>query len=256
MSLSSTVALVTGAASGLGRATAERLLKQGARVVLVDLPSSDGEKLVQSLGSKAVFSPADVTNPNQINQALDAAKKQFGQEVNTSVHCAGIGAAAKTLNKKGLPHSLEEFTKVLTVNTVGTFNVMRLAAARMATNELVDGERGVIISTASVAAYDGQIGQVAYAASKGAVVGMTLPVARDLSGNQIRVNTIAPGIFHTPLMSSLPQAAQDSLAQTVPFPKRLGNPDEYAHLAQHIIENKYINGEVFRIDGSIRMPPK
>ena len=255
MKLSETIAVVTGGASGLGRATAEHIAANGGKVVLLDLPSSKGEEVAAEIGANARFSPCDVTSEEMVNAALDLAEKEFGR-VNCAVNCAGIAIAAKTLGRKGV-HSLDAFLKVLTVNTGGSFNVIRLTAARMTENQPNEGgERGVIINTASVAAYDGQIGQAAYSASKGAVVGMTLPIARDLSRSGIRVMTIAPGIFRTPMMAGLPEKAQQALAQMVPFPPRLGEPPEYAALAGHIIENGMLNGEVIRLDGAIRMSPK
>ncbi|KAJ0411728.1 hypothetical protein ATCC90586_002112 [Pythium insidiosum] len=255
MSLANRVALVTGSASGLGRAAATRFVKQGARVILCDLPTSDGLKVARELGPNCHFHPTDVTSEEDVTAALDLAESSFGQPVNVAVNCAGIALAIKTVSKKGA-HQLFQFQQTINVNTVGSFNVARLAAERMAKSKGLDcGERGVIINTASIAAYEGQIGQVAYAASKGAIVGMTLPMARDLASYGIRVNTIAPGLFKTPLLAGLPEAVQQELGATVPFPSRLGNPDEYAQLAQAIIENKMINGEVIRIDGALRMPP-
>lgn len=256
MSLAKYVALVTGGSSGLGRAVVERLVAGGARVAIVDLPTSKGQDVVQQIGTdKVIFAPADVTSPANIEEALNALKQKYGQEVNVAVNCAGIGMAKKVLTSKG-PHSLEEFSRVLQVNAIGTFNVIRLAAERMALNTPVEGERGVIVNTASVAAFDGQIGQSAYSASKGAIVGMTLPIARDLANLGVRNVTIAPGVFATPLMQALPKKAQDTLGALVPFPPRLGQPSEFAHVVQFIVENKYLNGEVIRLDGALRMPPK
>lgn len=256
--LASRIALITGGASGLGRATAERFAKNGAQVIICDLPSSEGEKVAKSIGSSAVFVPTDVTKEDNVMEALNVAEDKFGV-VNTVVNCAGIGIAVRTVSKKGA-HDLKSFEKVLHVNVVGTFNVIRLAAERMVLqlegDDTADGERGVIINTASIAAYDGQIGQAAYSASKGALVGMLLPIARDLSSYGIRVNTIAPGLFKTPLLAGLPQKVQNELGASVPFPSRLGDPSEYAHLAQSIVENPMINAEVIRIDGALRMPPK
>lgn len=253
MNLTDSVALVTGGASGLGLATARVLHDQGASVVLVDLPSSDGAQVAEELGSRARFAPADVTDAAQITAALDTAE-QLGT-LRVAVNCAGIGNAIKTVSKKG-PFPLEAFTTVVGVNLIGTFNVIRLAAERIAATEAVDGERGVIVNTASVAAFEGQIGQAAYSASKGGVVGMTLPIARDLASLQIRVNTIAPGLFKTPLLGSLPQEAQDSLGAQVPHPSRLGDPAEYAALVAHIVANPMLNGETIRLDGAIRMAPR
>mmetsp|Transcript_34162 Transcript_34162/g.85751 ORF Transcript_34162/g.85751 Transcript_34162/m.85751 type:complete len:265 (-) Transcript_34162:34-828(-) len=254
------VALVTGGASGLGRATAQRLARNGATVVIADLPSSNGHEVAAEIG--AHFSPTDVTNEVDVNKALDLAReKAGGREVNIAVNCAGIAIAKRTLSKKGA-HPLEDFLRILTVNTGGTFNVLRLASARMATTDVENspvlhkGERGVIVNTASVAAFDGQIGQIAYSASKGGVHAMTLPAARDLSSSGIRVNTIAPGVFKTPMVAGLPPKVQELLGAQVPFPSRLGDPDEYAHLVQSIVENQLINGETIRIDGALRMPPQ
>ncbi|XP_076058904.1 hydroxysteroid 17-beta dehydrogenase 10 [Oratosquilla oratoria] len=254
--LKGVVSLVTGGASGLGRATVERIVAQGGRVVICDLASSEGAKVAENLGSNAVFSPTDVTSETDVANALALCKDKFGS-LNVAVSCAGIGAAVKTYNfKKNIPHSLEEFSRVLNVNACGTFNVIRLAAGVMGENEPnEDGQRGVIVNTASVAAFDGQIGQAAYSASKGAIVGMTLPIARDLAPTGIRVCTIAPGLFLTPLLMNLPEKVQAFLAKTVPFPQRLGHPDEYAQLVQSIITNPMFNGETIRLDGAIRMQP-
>jgi len=221
---------------------------------MADLPSSGCEVVAKELGPCAVYAPVDVTSEVDVAAALDLAEREFGSNVNLAVNCAGVLIASKLLGKKG-PHDLQHFLKLMTINVGGTFNVCRLAAARMATNPTAEGaERGVIINTASVAAFDGQMGQCAYAASKGAVASMTLPMARDLSGFGIRVVTVAPGIFLTPMMSStVPQAARDALAKMVPFPKRLGDPDEFAQFVQFAVENQYLNGEVVRLDGSLRM---
>ena len=265
MDVLGTVALITGGASGLGAATARRLYDAGASVVLVDLPGAAGESLAAELnmmegaaGNRAVFVPADVTNEEQVQAAVDAAAELGPLRI--VVNCAGIGTPGKVLGRDGvLP--LEAFNRVIQVNLVGTFNVIRLAAAAMAATEpaateLGGPERGVIINTASVAAFDGQIGQPAYAASKGAVAAMTLPIARELARSLIRVVTIAPGIFETPMMAGLPQEAQDSLGHQVPHPSRLGRPAEYANLAAHIVDNAMLNGETIRLDGAIRMGPK
>eukprot|EP00667_Euglena_gracilis_P014391 EG_transcript_14917 len=252
--LARVVALVTGAAQGLGRATALRFVEQGARVVLADLPSSGAARLAQELGPNAAFAPVDVTSEADVEAALDLAQRTFQSEVNVAVNCAGILVASKTVGKKG-PHKLNDFLKVLTVNVAGTFNVCRLAAARMrATAPDAAGQRGVLVNTASIAAFDGQSGQAAYAASKGAVAALTLPMARDLSEFGIRVVTIAPGMFETQMMTeTVPAAAREVLAQQVPFPKRLGRPEEFAALVQVAVESPYLNGEVVRLDGSLRL---
>lgn len=265
MDVLGTVAVITGGASGLGAATAKRLFDAGASVVLIDLPSSAGADYAAGLnaagsgsGARAVFVPADVTNEAQVQAAVDAAVALGPLRV--VVNCAGIATPGKVLGRDGiLP--LEAFNRVIQVNLIGTFNVLRLAAAAMVATESVSTElggpeRGVIINTASVAAFDGQIGQPAYAASKGAVAAMTLPLARELARSLVRVVTIAPGIFETPMMATLPQEAQDSLGQQVPHPSRLGRPAEYASLVAHIVENAMLNGETIRLDGAIRMGPK
>jgi NAD(P)-dependent dehydrogenase (short-subunit alcohol dehydrogenase family) len=244
------VAVVTGGASGLGLATTKRLLSAGAQVVVIDLR---GEDAVKELGDRARFAQANVTDPEAVGAALDIAESLGPLRIN--VNCAGIGSAMKTLSKDG-PFPLDVFTKTIEVNLIGTFNVLRLAAERIAKTEPIGEERGVIINTASVAAFEGQIGQAAYSASKGGIVGMTLPIARDLSREHIRVVTIAPGLFKTPLLGSLPEEAQKSLGAQVPHPARLGDPDEYGALAVHIIENPMLNGEVIRLDGAIRMGPR
>lgn len=254
--ISRVIALVTGGVSGLGQATAARLARQGARVVVADLPGSDGQSVAKEMGENVTFVATDVTSESEVGNALQVAEERYGGPVNVAVNCAGIAIAKRTLTKKG-PHPLEEFHQVLKVNTVGTFNVIRLAADAMTRGEQLNesGERGVIVNTASVAAFDGQIGQAAYSASKGGVAGMTLPIARDLAKSGIRVCTIAPGLFMTPMLAGLPEAVRNQLAQTVPFPQRLGHPDEYAHLVQMIIENPMLNGEVIRLDGALRMQP-
>jgi len=250
MEIRDAVAVVTGGASGLGLATTKRLLDAGAQVVVLDLR---GEDVVRELGDRARFVEADVTDEAAVGRALDVAESLGPLRIN--VNCAGIGNAIKTLSKDG-PFPLDGFKKVIGVNLIGTFNVLRLAAERIAKTEPVGEERGVIINTASVAAFEGQIGQAAYSASKGGVVGMTLPIARDLARELIRVVTIAPGLFKTPLLGSLPEEAQKSLGKQVPHPARLGDPDEYGALAVHIIENPMLNGEVIRLDGAIRMAPR
>ena len=247
---SSHVALITGGASGLGAATARRLHAAGANVALLDLATADGGVLVDELGERAVFVPADVTDPDAVTEAIGQAR-ELG-EVRVAVNCAGVGWAARILGREG-PHDLELFQTVIGINLIGTFNVLRLAAAAMVDNEPVEGDRGVIVNTASIAAYDGQVGQIAYSASKGGVVGMTLPAARDLARHQIRVLTIAPGTFDTPMLAGLPDEARDALAEDIPHPHRLGRPDEYGLLVHQLIENPYLNGEVVRLDGSLRM---
>ncbi|MDM7491274.1 3-hydroxyacyl-CoA dehydrogenase [Rhodococcus sp. CSLK01-03] len=253
MIVNDSVAVVTGGASGLGLATVKALLADGAQVVIIDLPSSNGETIAKELGDRVRFAAADVTDEAAVTEALDLAESLGPLRV--AVNCAGIGNAVKTVSKKGA-FPLDAFKKVVDVNLFGTFNVIRLAAERIAKTEPVDGERGVIINTASVAAFDGQIGQAAYSASKGGVVGMTLPIARDLASLLIRVVTIAPGLFKTPLLGSLPEEAQKSLGQQVPHPARLGDPSEYGALAAHIVSNPMLNGEVIRLDGAIRMAPR
>jgi len=246
---------VTGGGSGLGAATAWLFTEDGAHVVLADVDEEAGERVASQIGSRATFVRTDVTEEESVQDALDSAVESFGS-LNGVVNCAGIGPAAKVVGKKGV-HDLGLFTKTVDINLVGTFNVIRLAALRLAENEpSEDGERGVIVNTASVAAYDGQIGQAAYAASKGGVVSMTLPVARELASSGIRVVTIAPGIFETPMLAALPEDAKVSLGKQVPFPPRLGRPEEYAALAKHIVENQMLNGEVIRLDGAIRMAPR
>jgi NAD(P)-dependent dehydrogenase (short-subunit alcohol dehydrogenase family) len=247
-------ALVAGGASGLGAATARRLHAAGATVTIADLNAERGEALAAELGDRAAFVACDVTDEGQVQAAVDAAGGS-GQ-LRISVCCAGIGWAEKTAGKRGA-HAFEPFETVVRVNLLGTFNVLRLAAAAMLGGEPdAEGERGVCISTASIAAYDGQIGQLAYAASKGGIVAMTLPAARDLAASGIRVVTIAPGLFDTPLLAGLPEPARAALGEQVPHPSRLGRPEEYASLAAHIVENPMLNGEVIRLDGALRMPPK
>jgi NAD(P)-dependent dehydrogenase (short-subunit alcohol dehydrogenase family) len=252
MQIEGASALVAGGASGLGAATARRLHAAGAAVTIADLNAQRGEALAAELGNRAAFVECDVTDESQVYAAVAAA----GAPLRISVCCAGIGWAEKTAGKRG-PHAFEPFATVVRVNLIGTFNVLRLAAAAMLAGEPdAEGERGVCISTASIAAYDGQIGQLAYAASKGGIVGMTLPAARDLASSGIRVVTIAPGLFDTPLLAGLPEPARAALGEQVPHPSRLGRPEEYASLAAHIVENPMINGEVIRLDGALRMPPR
>lgn len=255
MELQQAVALITGGASGLGEATARRFVAAGAKVVLLDRDAERGEGVAKSLGSAARFAQTDVTSEKEVQNAIDTALDAFGG-VHIAVNCAGVGSASRVLPKEG-PMPLEIFALTIQINLIGSFNVIRLAAFAMQQNEPnAQGERGVIINTASVAAFDGQIGQAAYSASKGGVVGMTLPIAREFARSGIRVMTIAPGLFDTPMMAMLPEAARISLGQQVPFPSRLGDPTEYAMLAQQIVENVMLNGEVIRLDGAIRMAPK
>ena len=254
MQVSGSVAIVTGGASGLGLATVDRLLKEGARVVIVDLPSSNGAELAAERGVAAQFIAADVRDAEQVQAAVDAAEAMGPLRI--LVHCAGRGGALRLVDREGNPGSLELYTEVVTINLIGIFNVLRLAAASMAQNEPVDGDRGVAILTASVAAFEGQIGQVPYASAKAGVVGLTIVAARDLAGKQIRVCTIAPGTFDTPLLNRLSDDVRASLAASVPHPSRLGEPDEYAKLALSIIDNGLLNGETIRLDGAIRMPPR
>jgi NAD(P)-dependent dehydrogenase (short-subunit alcohol dehydrogenase family) len=253
MQLDGCSAIVTGGASGLGNATARALIDGGARVVILDLPTSEGEKAATALGPNARFVAADVTDEGQVQAAVDAASGLAPLRV--VVNCAGIATAEKVIGRDGLI-PLDHFERVIRVNLIGTFNVVRLAAAAIAQTEPVGEERGVIVNTASVAAFDGQIGQPAYSASKGGVAAMTLPLAREFARSLIRVMTIAPGIFETPMMAGLPKAAQDSLAAQVPHPSRLGRPAEYAALVRAIVENPMLNGETIRLDGAIRMQPK
>jgi NAD(P)-dependent dehydrogenase (short-subunit alcohol dehydrogenase family) len=253
MQIRNSIFLVTGGASGLGAATAQMAAANGAKVVIADLQAEAGEKLAKEIGGK--YCKCDVTSEADGKAAVEAAVKDFGG-IHVLVNCAGIGVAERTVGKDA-PHDLARFTKVISINLIGTFNMIRLAAdAMIKAGPNAAGERGVIINTASVAAYDGQIGQAAYSASKGGVVGMTLPIARDLSRNGVRVVTIAPGLFLTPMLLGLPKEAQESLGKQVPFPSRLGKPEEYASLAKHIVENEMLNGETIRLDGAIRMAPK
>lgn len=247
--------LVTGGASGLGRAAAEALIAAGARAVLVDINAEVGTATAAALGDAVAFAQADVTDEAQVQAAINLAVTRFGR-LDGLVNAAGIAPAAKVLGKNG-PHPLELFERTVRINLLGTFNVMRLAIAVMAQNPPREsGERGVIINTASIAAYDGQIGQPAYAASKAGIVGLTLPVARECAGLGIRCVTIAPGIMDTPLLAGLPEAARVSLGQQVPFPSRLGRPSEFGALVRHIVENELLNGETIRLDGALRMAPR
>lgn len=255
MELKNAVALVTGGASGLGEACVRRFVGAGGKVIVVDRDADKGSALAVEVGQNARFAQTDVTSEADVNAAVNLADETFGG-LNIVVNCAGVAWAGRTVGKDG-PHSLDLFETVIKINLIGTFNVIRLAAARMINNPPnAEGERGVIINTASVAAYDGQIGQAAYSASKGGIVGMTLPIARDLARSGIRVMTIAPGLFDTPLLGMLPEEARISLGQQVPFPARLGQPTEYAQLAAAIVENPMLNGETIRLDGAIRMAPK
>jgi len=254
MQIEDKVGLVTGGASGLGLATVHALHDAGAAVVIVDLPQSAGETVAKELGDRARFAPADVTNADQVQAAVSTAVEAFGG-LHVAVNCAGIGWAQRTVDRNG-PHDLGVFETVIRVNLIGTFNVLRLAAAQMVMQEPDGEERGVLINTASIAAFDGQIGQAAYASSKGGVVSLTLVVARDLASRLIRCCTIAPGTFDTPMLAMLPEDARNALAAQIPHPSRLGKPSEYAALVRHIVENPALNGETIRLDGALRMPPK
>ena len=254
MKIESQSALVTGGASGLGAAVARELARQGARVAVLDRDAAQAQAVAREIGGLAVA--ADIADGAGVDAALDAIGERHGTP-RIVMNVAGIGGARRILGKDGSPAPLEEFERTVRVNLLGTYNVVRLAAARIARLEpLADGERGMLLMTASVAAYDGQMGQEAYAASKGALVSMTLPLARDLAQWGIRVMTVAPGLFHTPLMQTLPEAVQQSLAASIPFPKRLGQPEEFAALAAHIVGNVHLNGEVIRLDGALRLPPR
>ena len=255
MQIEGSGALVAGGASGLGEATVRRLHSLGAHVVIADLNLDRGEALAGELGERARFVPTDVTDQDAVQAAVSAAAEQPAP-LRIAVSCAGIGWAGRVVGKRGV-HALEPFETVIGINLIGTFNVMRLAAGAMAENEPTEsGERGVCVNTASIAAYDGQIGQIAYAASKGAVASMTLPAARDLAPLGVRVCAIAPGVFDTPLLTNLPEDAREALREVVPFPARFGRPDEFAALVAHIVENEMLNGEVIRLDGALRMPPR
>lgn len=255
MQLDNATFIVTGGGSGLGGATARQLTAGGANVVLADINADGGTSLADELGDRARFVETDVTDEASVANAIDATTSAFG-DIRGLINCAGVAAATRVVGRDG-PHALDDFTRVITVNLIGTFNAIRLVGAAMIDNEPNDaGERGVIVNTASVAAFDGQIGQAAYAASKGGVAALTLPVAREFAKHGIRVATIAPGIFDTPMMAGLPEKARESLGNQVPFPSRLGRPDEYAALALHVVANEMLNGEVIRLDGAIRMAPK
>lgn len=254
MKIANSVAVITGGASGLGRATVEKFVAAGAKVAIFDFNEDAGQDMANTLGDAVAFFKVNVADEVSVQQAIDQTVAKFGA-IHICINYAGIGSGAKTLGKNGI-FPLAEFNKVLQVNLVGSFNVLCRAAEQMAKNELVDGERGVIINTASVAAFEGQIGQAAYSASKGGIVGMTLPIARDLASYGIRVNTIAPGLIHTPLFDSLPSNVSEALAATVLNPQRLGRPEEIAQTATFIVENAYVNGETIRVDGGIRMQPR
>ncbi|GAA5110345.1 3-hydroxyacyl-CoA dehydrogenase [Alloalcanivorax gelatiniphagus] len=256
MNIEGKVAVITGAASGLGLATAQALVAKGGKVMILDRDEDKGARAAAELGDAAAFVATDVTDEASVKAAIDATKDKFGA-IHLCVNCAGVGSAMKTVGRDNQPHDLGVFNMVVQINLIGTFNVARLAAAVMAENEPgEDNERGVIVNTASVAAFDGQVGQVAYAATKGGVVGMTLPMARDLAQFGIRVNTIAPGIFNTPLMNAAPDKVKMPLIEMTQFPKRLGDPPEYAALVCHMAENTFLNGETIRLDGGIRMQPR
>ena len=255
MQLEGTSALITGGASGLGYSTAKLLVDKGAKVVLLDLPSSEGEDAARQLGESATFVPGDILDSDQVNAGLDAAEQNG--PLRSVVHCAGRGGdRLRILDKEGAPGDFDSFQNVVRINLFGTYNVLRLSAGRMSSNEPLDGDRGSVVLTASVAAFDGQIGQASYASSKAAVHGLTLVGARDLASRQIRVNTIAPGTFDTPMLARLREDIRDGLAANVPHPKRLGDPNDYAHMAVAMLENQYLNGHTIRLDGAIRMPPR
>jgi NAD(P)-dependent dehydrogenase (short-subunit alcohol dehydrogenase family) len=254
MDLTGASAIVTGGASGLGLATTRALTRRGVRVVMVDLPTSAGARVASEFDGYARFAPADVTDEAAVNAALDEAER-LGP-LRAVVHCAGRGGPVRVVERDGQPGSMQLFETIVRVNLFGSFNVLRLTAARMANNEPLDGERGVCVLTASIAAWEGQIGQIPYASSKAGIVGMTLVAARDLAGRQIRVCTIAPGVFDTPILARVNPEVRAALAASVPHPRRLGVPDEYAALALHIIDNPMLNGETIRLDGALRMPPR
>jgi NAD(P)-dependent dehydrogenase (short-subunit alcohol dehydrogenase family) len=255
MKVSESVFIVTGGSSGLGAATVRRLHAGGARVAICDLDATRGEPLAAELGERSAFARTDVTSEADALVAVKTTLERFGA-VHGLINCAGIGPAERVIGKNG-PHRLESFARCVQINLIGTFNMIRLVASAMAGQEPnAGGERGVVVNTASIAAYEGQIGQSAYSASKAGIVGMTLPIARELARNAIRVVTIAPGLFLTPMMHSLPQEVQDTLANSIPFPSRLGQPEEFAALAQHVIENEMLNGATIRLDGAVRLAPR
>lgn len=255
MDLKNSVVAITGGGSGLGAATVRAFISAGANVAIVDLPASSGAGLARQLGNQALFAAANVTSESEVAHAIDTVRTRWGT-VHVVINCAGISNIRRIISKQG-PHSLRAFSRIIEVNLIGTFNVMRLAAAQMATNEPnPDGERGVIVNTSSVAAFEGAIGQVAYAASKGGVMAMTLPAARDLASLGIRVCAIAPGIFNTPMFATVSEEAHEALESQIPFPRRLGRPEEYAALARHIVENPMLNGATIRLDGALRVPPR
>jgi NAD(P)-dependent dehydrogenase (short-subunit alcohol dehydrogenase family) len=256
MEISGAAAVVTGGASGLGEATVRRLVGAGAKVVILDRDTAKGEALAKDLGASAAYSPTDVTNAGDVAAAIELASSLGPLRI--AVSCAGVGWAGRVVARDGTPHDLDLYSTVISINLIGTFNVLRLAAAAMAATEPTESsERGVIVNTASIAAFDGQIGQIAYASSKAGVVGMTLPAARDLASVGVRVMTIAPGTFDTPMLAMLPETARQALAAGIPFPPRLGDPDsDYAALVEHIVRNSYLNGETIRLDGALRMPPR
>lgn len=256
MEINKVVAVITGGASGLGHATATAIANAGGKVMILDRDSKRAAEVAAELGDNVAWVETDVTSEESVKAAIDATMDKFGA-IHVCVNCAGVGSAMKTVGRENKPHDLDVFETVVKINLIGTFNVLRLAAAQMAANDGgEDGERGLVVNTASVAAFDGQVGQVAYAATKGGVVGMTLPIARDLASLGIRCNTIAPGIFNTPLMNAAPDKVKQPLIDMTQFPKRLGHPEEYARLVLHMIENRFLNGETIRIDGAIRMQPR
>ncbi|MBZ2189746.1 SDR family NAD(P)-dependent oxidoreductase [Alcanivorax sp. JB21] len=256
MDIANTIAVITGGASGLGQATAEAIVAKGGKVMILDRDEAKAAQVAADLGERAAYVVCDVTDAASVEAAIKATTDKFGS-LNVCVNCAGVGSAMKTVGRENKPHDLGVFEMVVKINLIGSFNVLRLAAAAMAENAAGDdNERGLIVNTASVAAFDGQVGQVAYSATKGGVVGMTLPIARDLAPLGIRCNTIAPGIFNTPLMNAAPDKVKQPLIEMTQFPKRLGHPPEYAALVCHMIENSFMNGETIRLDGGIRMQPR